>query len=160
MNHSSGTPNEEALAIFAHEMREPLASILLAVQWMNESTRDAVAVREMCEIVERQGRYLASMIDDTLEVCRGTHEKLTLHKTWVDLQMVVAGAIEATAPLILARKHTLSISLPSHPIFFLADAVRLRQVIINLLTNAAKFTEPRGSICLGRVHNTSEANRE
>ena len=78
--------NDQALAIFAHEMREPLASILFAAHWLVGTECDAMTTREMCEIVERQSRYLALMIDDLLEVSRGKDTMRCLRKDWLDLE--------------------------------------------------------------------------
>lgn len=153
--NAAETTNGEALAIFAHELRQPLASILFAVQSLCESVADEAASREMCEVVERQAGFLAQMIEDVLEVnwcCRG---KLRLERATVDLGSIIAGAIETTQPLFSARGHRLSILLPEPPVSVMADRVRLQQVITNLLVNAAKYTAPGGHISL-RVEATPE----
>lgn len=141
-------PNGEALAIFAHELRQPLASILFAVRSMDESGDDEGANREMCAIVERQARFLAEMIEDVLEVHCCQRGKLRLDRKWVDLGPIISAAIETTEPLFAARGHRLTVSLSAQPPSMIADPVRLQQVVTNLLTNAAKFTDPGGCIRL------------
>lgn len=140
--------DREAIAVFAHEFREPLASILFAVQSMYESTDDERANREMCEVVERQARFLAQMIDEVLDASRCRYGKIRLHKASFDLGAVMMAAVETTRPLFTQRRHRLAVELPDEPLFVVADPVRLQQVVTNLLTNAAKYTEPGGSIRL------------
>jgi signal transduction histidine kinase len=147
--------NGEALAIFAHELRQPLASILFAVRSMYETRDDVVANREMCEVVERQARFLAQMIENVLEVTCCRRGSLRLEKTRVDLGPVIAAAVETTEPLFAARGHRLTVSLPDQSPRVIADPVRVQQVVANLLANAAKYTEPGGSIRLA-VETTPE----
>ena len=141
-------PKDPALALFIHELRQPLASILFAVQWMNETRGDESAIREICKIVERQSRFLAGMVDNLLEDQGQGLAEPRLHKSWFDLEIVMACAVEATAALFTKRKHHLVVSLPPEPLWVHADALRLQQVIVNLLTNAAKYTEPGGRVQL------------
>ena len=140
--------NDHSLVVFAHELREPLASILFAVQLMTEGDRDPSATREMCGIVERQSRYLARLIDDVLEVSRGCHDKLCLQADWFDLGMVLTSAVETVAPLLKNRGHRLALFLPQGQVYVMADSLRVQQVVVNLLNNAVKYTEPGGSIRL------------
>jgi signal transduction histidine kinase len=141
-------PNGETLAVFAHELRQPLASILFAVRSIYESGDDKGANRKMCEIVERQARFVAQMIEDVLEVSCCRRGKLSLDKRRVDLDSVIAGAIEATKPLIADRGHHLTVTLPDKTLSVVADPVRLQQVVTNLLVNAAKYTQHGGCIRL------------
>ena len=140
--------NEQALAIFAHELREPLAAILFAVQAMGTSGADDGSHHEMCKIAERQSRYAARMIDEVLEVCRAKTGKACLRKEWFDLAEVVAQAVETTCPLLTRKGHHLVVSLPDHSVSILADPLRVQQVVVNLLANAAKYTSPGGFIGL------------
>jgi signal transduction histidine kinase len=148
MMNATAQSNDQALAIFAHELREPLASILFAAQWLIGTERDELNAREMCEIVERQSRYLARMIEDVLEVSRGHHGKLGLQKDWFDLGTVLTNAVETTNALLTKRGHQLALSMPPERVCVLADPLRMQQVVVNLLTNAAKYTEPGGMIRL------------
>ena len=139
---------DHTLAIFAHELREPLASILLAASAMAETPIDLSVHHELCALIERQGRYLSGIINGVLRAGHAGRHRPSLHKESFDLSRVIADTIEATAPAFRERGHHLSVSAPPGPICVLADPLRVQQVLINLLANAAKFTEPGGSIRL------------
>src|SRR5262249_10256062 len=91
---------------------------------------------------------LARLVDDLLDVGRLSHGKITLHRRPVELAEVVAGAVETCRPLLEARGHDLTLDLPPVPVWLSADPARLTQVVVNLLTNAAKYTDPGGSVRL------------
>ena len=148
--HINGTAQstDSSLAIFAHELREPLASILFAAQSVGEVMSDDLINREMWGIVERQSRYLARIIEGVLELSRGSHDKVVLSKDWFDLGTMITNAVETVKPLLTNRGHRLTVSMPPDQIYVLADALRMQQVVVNLLTNAAKYTEPGGRIAL------------
>jgi CheY-like chemotaxis protein len=99
-------------------------------------------------IIERQVGQLQHLVDDLLEVSRITTGRVQLRKERVAIRRIVAGAVETATPLIDQRKHELSISLPPETLWLHADAARLEQVVVNLLTNAAKYTEEGGHIWL------------
>jgi len=147
MERASETIGHE-LAILAHEIREPLASILFAVDCTNQAGHDELANRRMCEIIERQARYLAGIIEDVLDASQAKHGKLSLHKELIDVGSVVAAAIETNFPRLTKRKHRLTLSLPQEPILLIADRQRVQQIINNLLTNACKYTQAGGTICV------------
>ena len=138
-----------SMAIFAHELREPLASILLAVQAAGETANNDQTNREMWGVVERQSHYLARIIERVMELGRGSHGKVALSKDWFDPGTMIMSAVETVKPLLMSRAHRLTVSLPSAPVFMLADALRMQQVVINLLANAAKYTERGGQINVG-----------
>ncbi len=138
-----------SMAIFAHELREPLASILLAAQAAGEPPSDGSTHHELWGIVERQSRYLARVIERVMEPGRGSHGKTTLSKQWCDLGATVITAVEAVKSLLTNRGHEMTVSLPPDPVFMLADELRMQQVIINLLANAAKYTGRGGQINVG-----------
>jgi signal transduction histidine kinase len=100
----------------------------------------------MCEIVGRQVRYLARIIDDVLDVNQVRHGKLALHKELIDLGSVIETAVETNRPLLTKRRHRLTTSLPRERLLLLADPLRLQQIVNNLVTNAGKYTEPGGCI--------------
>ena len=139
-------PLGEALATLAHELRDPLATILLALE-LNSDNGDPAARRALT-VAAHQARRAVRIVDDLFDLCAGSRDCLPLCKEVVDLVAVVAGATEATAHLLAARGHRLTVALPAGPVSLLADAVRLEQVLINLLANAAKFTDPGGDIGL------------
>jgi len=134
---------DEFLAMLAHELRSPLTAIRMAMQTIRgQAERDPI-VQLARDVVERQVKHLARLLDDLLDVARLTRGKIELHKETVTLQMVVAAALETTRGFIDARRHVESMSLPAEPLWFEADPTRITQVVGNLLDNAAKYT-PRG----------------
>jgi len=133
----------EFLAMLAHELRNPLMAIRTTMQTIRgQAERDPIVERAR-QIVERQVRHLARLLDDLLDVSRLMRGKIELHKETVTLQMIVAAALETTRGFIDARRHGESMSLPAVPLWFEADATRITQVVGTLLDNAAKYT-PRG----------------
>ena len=94
-------------------------------------------------MIERQAQHLIRLVDDLLDVSRITRGKIELKRERIEIAEVVAKAIEMASPLIEQRQHTLDGRRPAPGLAVEADAVRLAQVVANLLTNAAKYTEPR-----------------
>jgi signal transduction histidine kinase/CheY-like chemotaxis protein len=144
---------DEFLAMLGHELRNPLSPILTAVQLMR--LRGDGGARE-CEVIERQARHLARMVDDLLDVSRITRGKLVLHKDRLELSQVIAAAVETVQPLIDQRGHTLTLDLPGEALGVDGDPVRLAQALGNLLTNAARYTEPGGKISVSARREGSE----
>ena len=101
-------------------------------------------------MMERQVDHLARLVDDLLDVSRITRGKIELRKEPVELRRAVNRAVEAVRPLIEAQGHGLTVSLPAEAIRLEADPTRLEQVLVNLLNNAAKYTEPGGEIAPDR----------
>jgi signal transduction histidine kinase/ActR/RegA family two-component response regulator len=137
---------DEFLAILAHELRNPLAPILAAMQTIRRQADADPAVRRARDVVERQVRHLARLLDDLLDVSRFARERIHLRTQRVTLGTIVADAVETTRGLIDERGHTLSLSLPESPIWLEGDPTRLVQVVGNLLNNAAKYTPPGGRV--------------
>ncbi len=104
--------------------------------------------QQICSIIERQAGQMAHLIDDLLEVSRITTGRILLREEPVDVKGIVEHAVETVQPLIEQRRHTLSTSLPPQAIWLNADVTRLEQVLVNLLNNAAKYTEEGGHIWL------------
>jgi len=138
---------DEFLAMLGHELRNPLAPIVTAVQLLK--MREGSAPRREHEVIERQAQHLVRLVDDLLDVSRITQGKVTLRTERIELAAVIAKAVETASPLIDQRRHHLSVDVPSSGLLVLADEARLVQVVSNLLTNAARYTEPGGQI---RVH--------
>ena len=140
---------DEFLAMLSHELRSPLAPIMNAIQLLGLSDGAENTVQKQARgIIERQVGQLQHLVDDLLEVSRITTGRVQLRKERVAIRRIVAGAVETATPLIDQRKHELSISLPPETLWLHADAARLEQVVVNLLTNAAKYTEEGGHIWL------------
>src|SRR5438105_961876 len=143
---------DEFLAVLGHELRNPLAPILTALHLMRLRASDSSTERERA-VIERQVAHLARLVDDLLDVSRATMGKIDLRRERLDVSTAVARAVEIARPLIDARKHQLTVSVPVGALFLEGDVMRLAQVIANLLQNAAKYTDPGGHISV-------EATRE
>ena len=140
---------DEFLAMLSHELRSPLAPIANAVQLLGLEKGSESRIHQQARgIIERQLRHLQHLVDDLLEVSRITTGRVQLRQERVAISNIVEGAVETARPQIVQRQHELSVSLPSEPIWLQADAARLEQVIVNLLTNAAKYTEEGGHVWL------------
>ncbi len=137
---------DEFLATLAHELRNPLAPISNSLHLLRLSEDLGPAALRVCGIMEQQINQMVHLVDDLLEVSRITRGKIELRRETVELSAIVCGAVEISRPLIEAAGHQLAITLPPGPVRLHADAVRLTQVVANLLNNAAKYTEPRGQI--------------
>ena len=134
---------DEFLAMLGHELRNPMAPILTALDLLR--LRSECPSREL-EIIERQVQYMNHLIEDLLDISRVTRGKLVLKRKRVDLRAVVTSAIEVASPLFEQRHHHLDIETPPEPIHVEGDEARLIQVFSNLLTNSAKYTDPGGHI--------------
>jgi len=143
---------DEFLAMLAHELRNPLMAVRIAMQTiLGQAQRDPIVQRAR-NVAERQVKHLMRLLDDLVDVSRLTRGKIELHKESVTLQMVVAAALETTRGFIDARRHVESVSLPDEPLWFEADPVRITQVIENLLDNAAKYTPHGGEVSVTGYH--------
>jgi PAS domain S-box-containing protein len=139
---------DEFLATLAHELRNPLAPVRNAVQVLRLQGPDRPELRWGRDVIDRQVGHLTRLIDDLLDISRITRNKLELRKERVELTEVIRGAVETSRPLIEQCGHELTVTLPPEPIHLYADLVRLAQVFMNLLTNAAKYTDRGGRIWL------------
>jgi PAS domain S-box-containing protein len=136
------------LATLAHELRNPLAPIRTAAQILASPNLAPPQFQWALSVIQRQVGHMALLLDDLLDIARITRGKLELKKTLVRLSDVFDSAVEAAHPLIDSRKHHLTITLPAENLTIEADPLRLSQVLSNLLTNAAKYTDPGGHIDL------------
>lgn len=139
---------DDFLAMLAHELRNPMAALSLALELIANARGDATRVERHRTTAHRQLEHLVRLVDDLLDVSRITRGTFELRKASVDLCTVVDCAVAAQGPVIEAQGIELRIersevALPLH-----ADATRLEQVVSNLLSNAAKFTDPGGRIDL------------
>ena len=138
----------EFLAMLAHELRNPLAPIRSALHLMSLPNVDPGTADRARAMAQRQVAQLARLVDDLLEVSRITRGKIQLNASEVDLTAVVPRAVEAVRPAMEQQGHALEVSLPDGPLLLSADPARLEQVLVNLLNNAAKYTEPGGRVTL------------
>jgi signal transduction histidine kinase/HAMP domain-containing protein len=137
---------DEFLAMLGHELRNPLAPIVTALHLMARRGHDGAAAER--RIIERQVAHLLRLVDDLLDVSRIARGKIQIEQERVDMRGVVERALELTQPALERRTRALEISLPPGPVWVRGDAVRLAQVVSNLVTNAAKFTPPDERIAL------------
>ena len=142
------------LAMLAHELRNPLAPIRNAAQILGSPKLEPQQLQWAQTVIQRQVKHMAWLLDDLLDIARITQGKLELKKQRITLSSVLDSAVEASRPLLDSKKHQFTVSLPSEPVMLDADALRLSQVISNLLTNAAKYTDVGGHITLsGGIEN-------
>ncbi|MEO8017077.1 MAG: ATP-binding protein [Pseudomonadota bacterium] len=139
---------DEFLATLAHELRNPLAPIRNAVRILDSDAADDRQRKWGREVIARQVQRMSLLLDDLLDVSRITRGQLELRKDYVDLKSVVGIAVETARPLLDSKQHQLTINMPAENVKLEADPLRLSQVIGNLLTNAAKYTDPEGEIVL------------
>ena len=153
----------EFLAILGHELRNPLAPILSVSQWLRrKSTEFAPDVAAAHDVLDRQGRHLQVLVDDLLDVARITTGRLTLNREVIDLASVVLAAGEQAQELISRQRHRFELVVPqsdemARRVHVHGDPARLIQVVSNLLTNAAKYTDPGGHVRLSVVADEQEA---
>ena len=139
---------DEFLATLAHELRNPLAPIRNSLHILRLAGSDPDVADRLHDMIERQVNHMVRLVDDLMEVSRISRGKVELRLEPVELAEVFRSAIETSQPLIQAGHHALSVDLPATSVILHGDAVRLAQVISNLLNNAAKYTESRGEIHL------------
>jgi PAS domain S-box-containing protein len=139
---------DEFIALLAHELRNPLAPMRSGLQILRISGSDAATIGQVHEMMDRQLDHLVRIVEDLLDVARISVDKLELRRTRVPLSAVIESAVETARSAIVEREHELVISLPGEPLFLNADLTRLAQVFSNLVTNAAKYTNPGGKIWL------------
>ncbi|HEV7392494.1 MAG TPA: response regulator [Burkholderiales bacterium] len=137
---------DDFLAMLSHELRNPLAAIQGAIELMQLKKLDDTQLVWARDVLSRQNRHLSRLIDDLLDVSRITRGKLTLHTEPVELREVMEHALETVRPLMESRRHQLTVSISNVPLHVRGDAVRLSQVMCNLLTNAAKYTDEGGKV--------------
>ena len=147
---------DEFLATLAHELRNPLAPIRQAALISKTPAATEAQKRWSHDVIERQVHHMALLLDDLLDISRVTRGTLELRTEMTELAAVIDAAVETARPSIDSKRHALSIEIPDEPLILAADPLRLAQVISNLLTNAAKYTDPQGRIRL-RVEQESGA---
>jgi PAS domain S-box-containing protein len=141
----------EFLAMLAHELRNPLASIRNTLSLMELGALNMKQLEWCRSVIDRQTSHLTRLVDDLLDVSRITSGKVNLNKEEIDLITVINRGVEGSMHLIQGRGHTLSIKPPEQPVRVIGDATRLIQVVSNLLNNAAKYTENGGLIEISTV---------
>jgi PAS domain S-box-containing protein len=131
---------DEFLAMLAHELRNPLAPITAAADFLKVGRPDEERVRQVTTIIGRQARHMTGLIDDLLDVSRVTRGLITLERAPVPLAGAIAEAVEQVRPQVKAKGHRLELHLPSDEALVSGDRKRLVQVFANILGNAARYT--------------------
>jgi two-component system, sensor histidine kinase len=139
---------DEFLAILGHELRNPLAPLLIGLQLLKVAGLKDPAAVQVSTVMERQISHLVRLVDDLLEVSRITRGLVEVRRERHDLGFIVRTAIDTSRPVLEAARHELTVDIPPEPITISGDAVRLTQVFSNILTNAAKYTNAGGHIWL------------
>jgi signal transduction histidine kinase len=137
---------DDFLAILGHELRNPLAPISNAIEILQRIGPQEPKLTQMRELIDRQVRHMARLVDDLLDVSRITQDKINLKSERLDLCTLVKRAVETQMPAIRARGHEVVVNVPDEPLNASGDAVRLAQVLGNLVNNAAKYTPDGGRI--------------
>jgi len=141
---------DEFLAMLGHELRNPLAPIVTALQLI-KLRGDTAFAREHA-VIERQVEHVMHLVDDLLDVSKVGRGKIVLKTKQVDLRDPIAKAVEIATPLVDRGQHQLHLDVPAAPLFVEGDDARLVQIFTNLLTNAARYTEPGGEIWFTARH--------
>ena len=132
--------------MLAHELRNPLAAIFSAVELLRQSDDVDLVLARIEAVIERQGRHMARLLDELLDISRVTHGKIELRKRAIDLCSLVRDTVLANETVIRGREHHVITDLADDPLWIAADPTRLEQVLTNLLHNAVKYMEPGGTI--------------
>jgi PAS domain S-box-containing protein len=139
---------DEFLAMLGHELRNPLAPIRTSLELMRIRSHDTAQIARSRDTIARQISLMTRLVDDLLDVSRITRGKIELKRESISLDSIIERALEVVRPLVDERCHTLIVDLPGQPVWLSGDEARLSQAIANLLHNAAKYTDPKGSISL------------
>ena len=139
---------DEFLATLSHELRNPLSALTTAAHLLDRESRDANGDLLARQVVKRQTALMGRLLDDLLDVARITRGRLEIRRVPTELSSIVKAAVETVQPLLNRKGHAFSVKMPDREVVLDADPVRLAQVLANLITNAAKYTEPRGRIDL------------
>lgn len=153
----SARHKDEFLATLAHELRNPLAPIRSAVQLLGMKGLQETDMNTARQIIARQVTIMVRLIDDLLDVSRISRNRLDMRKERVELAALIEAAVESSHPLIQQCGHELTVNLPSQTLNLDADPVRIAQVFVNLLNNAAKYTKPGGHIWLTAERDGNDA---
>lgn len=136
------------LAMLAHELRNPMVPIAIHLEILRRVATDSAPARQAQSVITRQTRQLTRLIDDLLDLSRGSQDKLRVERDPLDLVQVARACVEDQAPVLTGRSIRFEVDLPGAPLAVNGDRARLTQVIDNLVANAVKFTPPGGCIRL------------
>jgi signal transduction histidine kinase/ActR/RegA family two-component response regulator len=152
-NEELARGREQFLAMLSHELRNPLAAIVNAAMVMQAPNVKSESIEKARQIIGRQSRHMARLLDDLLEVSRITRGGVDLRKEDVDLREVVRNAIEVLTQVLEEHNAKLTTDLPLANLLVRADAARMQQVVVNLVSNAARYSPPGSPIHLSATVN-------
>ena len=155
----SSRRKDEFLAMLSHELRNPLAPIRNAVEVIRLVAPAEHKLRWAADVTDRQVRQLTRLVDELLDVARISQGKIVLQPQCIDLVSLVQQCVESQRDAFAAHKQTLSLAVPGDAVNLNGDATRLAQVVVNLLTNAIKYTPDGGAISIS-VSRSSDAAGE
>jgi signal transduction histidine kinase len=147
---------DEFLAMLGHELRNPLAPLRGAAALLRESAGDGRVVAELADLVDRQARQMTRLVEELLDTSRVSGAKVHLRRERLDFGRLVRSAAADARPAIEEAGLSLALEAPDGPVWVVGDAVRLTQVVGNLLTNAVKFTDAGGRV---EVHVAADGQR-
>ncbi len=134
------------LAMLAHELRNPLAAILSSAELLRLESHEHSESALLVNTIGQHVNAMRGMLDDVLDISRISRNKLALRKEVVFVEDIVDRSVESTKPLLQSRGHRLHVHKPEEPLYMEADPIRVEQILVNLLNNAAKYTNPGGTI--------------
>jgi signal transduction histidine kinase len=149
--------NNEFMTVFSHELRNSLGAIRSAIQILSIQPSDAAPAVKARKMIERQVEQMTRLAEDLLDSSRVRTGQLNLRSERMDLRAVVAHAVQTVEFTMQQQNHKMTTSFPETPIWLQADAARLEQVFVNLLSNAAKYTDIGGSVELHVTREMSQA---
>ncbi len=147
---------DEFLAMLAHELRNPLSPLRNAAEILKRLSRGDEPHRQAVDMIIRQVSVLTRLVEDLLDISRIAQGRIELRLERVELAPLIDMAVESVSPLVREKRHELSLEVPAEPVWVNGDATRLVQCLVNLLTNAAKYTDAGGRI---QVQLLAEVNR-
>ncbi len=150
------TVRDEFLAMLGHELRNPIGAITTALHLVRENHSEA-ALAKYLPILDRQVKSLTHLVDDLLDVARITQGKIALNRSVVDLRVTIERGRESIGAVLLGARHAVTIDISGPPTLVEGDPVRLEQIVMNLLTNAVKYTPKGGHVNVSLSHEEGNA---
>jgi two-component system CheB/CheR fusion protein len=155
--HDAVTRRDQFLAMLSHELRNPLGAMVTATRLLGHEGTSPERCQQLLDVLGRQARQMARLLDDLLEVSRVTQDKIELRRRPLDLRPIVSEAAETVRELMQSRDVQLEIELPDEPLVVDCDPARMQQVQVNLLNNAAKYSSAGGHVWLSLKREGAEA---
>ncbi len=145
------------IAVVAHELRYPLMPIRNAAALLKHATVDAATIQRAAAIIERQANSMNRLIGDLVDVSRTQRGVMEIRRVRVALSDLLESVTESAEPLAGERGHTLAVSAPSAPVYLHMDVLRLCQALLNIIANAAQYTEQHGVVTLRAYREGAQA---